>query len=321
MISLEDFLVGGLLPAAVAAAALVVAWKVSGNSTISWMTSFLSGYTAGQWGLDARGIGLGEAISKFYAPEVASDWVPMLLVFAAVPEVVSQFGKRGKRASWLPFTGVASFLTWRMLSLHKDYPTSELVVAGFNESPWTWTDVALMIVGATLVMLHLWGLAKAGERQSAPVMRSVLTMLVAVGGAAVLALSGSLTTGQLMGVVAASLGGSGLTAWILRIEAGPEAAPALPQVAIVGLLLVAALFIEEGITFSKAVLLIASLLMAMSVLPNRKKWQLGLRPIACLVPLAMVVAMAGMEFATSQIPAESEVPTEEVNPYSNWQPE
>lgn len=330
MLSLNDFLIGGLLPAAVAALALWSTWRVTGNATFAWLAGFVLGYLSGHWGLDMRGesfaeaVGtLGQAVQKTFRPHEARDWLPWLVVVLAVPEIAAQLGKQGRVVSWFLQFAACAFLPWRLLSLHKDYPTSELVKAGFNESPWSWTDVIAMIAGTVVIGMVLWRASLAAKDQPLPVLRSTLVMFVAVGTAAMLALSGSLTMGQLLGVVAAAVGGCGMATLISKIGRGPEAAPGPMLAAIGGLLWLAYLFIDEGVSPARAALVVVSLGAALTALPRTERmsvgWQIGLRSLLCLVPLVAAVVLAGQDFAATQAAPESS--PEEVNPYLNWQPE
>jgi len=324
MISTNDFLLGALLPAVVAAVAMAAAWQLTRCATVAWLAGFVLGYLSGHWGLDARGTGLEslgaaivEAVAKSFRPHEARDWMPCILVLMAMPEEIMLFGKRSQLAAWPMRAAASGFLGWRLLSLHKNYPTSELVQAGLNDSAWSWAQVTAAIAGIAATVLLLWRLSLAAKDQPAPVCRTLLTILVATGGAAMLALSGSLTIGQLMGVAAAALGGCGAAALLLRVGQGPEAAPA-PLIAVMGgLWLLAYLFIEGGVTLTQVALLVASLAAALSALPLTKVWQIGFRSAACLVPLAIAVAMAASDFAATQSIPETKPAA---SPYQNWQP-
>ena len=173
-----------------------------------------------------------------------------------------------------------------------------------------------------------WGLDAAGVRFVEAVWKSfqpheardwlplLLVLLVATGAAAMLALSGSLTTGQLLDVVAAAMGGCGAAALLLRVESGPEAAPGPMIAAVGGLLMVAYLFVD-GVTPIRVALLVVSLAAALTVLPPSRRWQIGFCTAACLVPLVIAVAMAASEFAAA--PSAPDLQPE-ANPYLNWEP-
>jgi len=320
MISIADLLIGGLLPAAVAALALSAAWRLTGSATTAWVAGFVCGYLSGHWGLDVRGAGVADTALRALRPHEARDWLPVLLVVFSVPEIVTLSEKRGRVVAWPLRAAACAFLPWRLLSLHRDYPTSELVTAGLSEEAFSWADVFLGVSGFALGMLVLWRAALAAQDQAAPVCRSLLVMAVAIGLAVIVALSGSLTTGQLIGVVAAAVGGSGVAAVLLRICSGPEAASGPLLAAVGGLFLVAHLFIEGGIDPLVAALLGVSLVAALSGLPKSERvprcWQTTVRSAICLVPLVVAVALAGWDFAATQSLSAAEP---QGNPYLNWQ--
>ncbi len=93
--------------------------------------------------------------------------------------------KRGHLAAWL-LRGVASaFLAWRLLSLNRSYPASELVQAGFGAEAWTWEQVITQSLIFAMALIVLWGMCLQARRQPASASRTLLAVLVAAGSAIV----------------------------------------------------------------------------------------------------------------------------------------
>ena len=215
--------------------------------------------------------------------------------------------KRGHLAAWL-LRGVSSaFLAWRLLSLNRSYPASELVQAGFGAEAWTWEQVITQSLIFAMALIVLWGMCLQARRQPASASRTLLAVLVAAGSAIVFVLAGSLTIGQLMRVATAALGGCGCAVFLLRIKHGLEAAPG-PWLAIwCGLMLLAFLFVEGGMTSAQVALLVVSFVAAHTALPHSLRWQIGFRTVACLLPLALTLAVN--DFTSSP---------QDQNPYQDW---
>jgi len=115
MLSGFDLFFGGVLPAIVAASALAMVWRATGNAASAWRTAIVLGYVVGHWALDARTIGVVAALSKSYQPIEARDWLPLLMLLAIVPDAMACVGKRGPALAWLLRTALCVFIPWRLL--------------------------------------------------------------------------------------------------------------------------------------------------------------------------------------------------------------
>lgn len=317
MITLSEMLAGGVLPAVVAAVTLWITWRLSGNQSLAWTLGVFLGYLSGHWALDVLNVGLADALKKTISPLEARDWLPLLVLLFAVPEVVALRGKLGALTAWALCAAAGAFTTWRLMSLHRDYPTSELVKAGFNESPWTWSLVGWTIVAVAVGLLIAWRITTSSRGAPASVWRSVLVTIIAVCAAAFLALTGSLTTGQLFGIMAGTIGGCGVAAWVAGVKSGPEAAPGPLLGLFLTLLMMALLYIEGGPSAGRLALVASSLVLALVWLPASKKWQIGVRTVICLAPVVIALVLAAQDFSAPE--TTDEVPDSD-NPHLNWQP-
>jgi hypothetical protein len=140
--------------------------------------------------------------------------------------------------------------------------------------------------------------------------------MAVTGGAAAAGLTGSFVYAQLFGILAASLGGCFVAGMLLKANAGPEAA-AGPTIVLAGcLLLLAACYSElqawQAAGVWTSVILAAGWLPGLSRLPSKR--QLAARTIACLLPIIVVVCLAGLKFAETQRQQQEERAS---NPYLN----
>jgi len=303
MIDAAGILLGGVLPAVVAAVTMAAAWKLSRNANVAWLVGLTLGYLAGHWALDARGVGFPAAIAKIGNPHEARDWLPLAVLSAAAIEAVAWWGKRAAGLAWVLRGVWCCFLPWRLLAGSVYLPKSELNV-GFDTGAWSTPEAIAWLGGASVLLALIWLALRLTPEQSLPRLRSSLTSLVALGATATIALSGSLTLGQLLGVLTATLVGCGIVAAALRLDRGPEAA-AGPLLAVYGGALVIARFLlsPELPLFQTAMLLVALIAAAAWIDPPSwltKRGHAVVRIAICLTALALTALPAARDFAASQ---------------------
>jgi hypothetical protein len=135
-----------------------------------------------------------------------------------------------------------------------------------------------------------------------------LAVLVTVAASTTVALSGSITLGQLMGVLVAVLAGCARAASWMMIGRGPVAAACPLVIAFGGVLVLAHFLVELKLLY--AVLLLLGLAVGAGWFFPGKKWTNPVRCVVCLVAISVAVGLAGMDFAAAQAEAAS-------NPYLN----
>ncbi len=325
MIGLEDILRGVLTPAAVAAAVFAcVRWCASRlpedrAGTLAWAAAVACGYVAGHWALEAAGLGLQQAAAKSFRPHQARDWLPLAAAVFALIDAVPLAGRKAI-AAWAGRTAACILLAWRMLSLHRDYPTSELVRAGLSDTPWTWPGVAGACAALAAVGVGVWQWMAASRSRPHAWVRAALVTAAAGGAAMTLALSGSLFYAQLLGALAAALGGAAVAMLATRTAGGPGLAPGPTLAAFGGLLMMAVLFTDDAMGIGPAAVLLAALALGAGPLPAKIPTRVAesLRVVACLALIGGVVGIAASRFAASIEPQEP-APTEEANPYGQYQ--
>jgi len=314
MIDPADFLLGGLLPAVVAAVALAIAWKLTHDAVYAGLAGVVLGYVTGHWALDAQGVGLLASVAKSFRPHEARDWLPLAVLLAVVPEIAARFGNRGSLLAWILRVALCVLLPWRMLDGSAYLPATTLLNTDFDIGAWSRSEAIGWLGGMGAVLLASWFAVRGCGEKSLSWLRFSLATFVALGGAATLAMSGSLSYGQLLGVLAATLVGCGLMTTILHLDSGPEAA-AGPLLLAFGGVLVLAYFYSE-LKLLNAVLLLLAMIAAVGwVAGSQKLSQRGhasLRCVICLTALAAAVSLAAMDFTASQAETQN-------NPYLNFQ--
>ena len=101
MIDASGIILGGVLPAVVAAAAMLGGWKLTRHAGVAWLLGLSMGYLAGHWALDAQGVGVLAAVAKSFNPHEARDWLPLAVVAAAAIEAIGLLGKRAATLAWV----------------------------------------------------------------------------------------------------------------------------------------------------------------------------------------------------------------------------
>ncbi|QEG37856.1 hypothetical protein [Bythopirellula goksoeyrii] len=297
MITLSDFLLGGLLPGVLALATLSGVWKFTHNAASSWRTAVVLSFLLGMWALDARGIGVLSAISKSLRIQESKDFLTLLVILGVFPDAVAVYGKQARIIAWILRIALCVFLPWRLLAGSVYLPKPTAVPNPFNTAAWSTVEALWWLGGIAAVLVSIWGLFIAA-RDHAPRLRATLTALVAFAAAVTLALSGSLTYGQLMGILTATLTGCAIASSFWNLERGPDAAAGPILMAFGGALVLAHFFAELKLMY--AGLLLIAFAVAGGWFFAGKKWSTPLRCAVCAILAGLVVALSGMDFIAAQ---------------------
>jgi hypothetical protein len=315
MLDVYDILLGGAAPMAVAVAAFGVGWVATRRAAVAWSGGAALGYAVGVVALAARGAGFAPAVQRLVSPTAAHEWTPLVGLVAIAPSVAWLLPAKWQSARWIAAALVSAAAPLWLLWGGKYLPSQELRASGFATSAWSGLQAVMILGGVAAMLLVAWLIWDLVEREATR-SRSLLSVFALVGAAATAGLTGSFVYAQLFGILAAALGGCTVAAWTLRTKAGPEAA-AGPVIAVAGCLLLLAAGYSElswlmAIGVGVAIALSAGWIPGLRRLSERQ--QLATRMLLCLLPLAIVLWQAGVEFAESQRQQQEEA---ELNPYLN----
>jgi len=287
MFTASDIFLGGILPATVAAVVMLAARRFRLRPSTAWPVSLAAGCVTGQLGLAAQA-GIDQAIGNVLRPRVAHDWLPLLIVGAAAVGIVASVGRQ-RIAGGLSVAVCAAA------------PTLFLWKSVYVQNEWSRLESAAWLSLLSIALLVIWRLLAGAPADSQPFVRATLLILVALGIAGVLGMSGSFSYAQLAGAAAAALIGTKLAALRGRYLEGLGGAAGVITLAIGSMLLLGYFFAE--LTPGNAVLLTLALLAAGGPLPLKNiasaRWQIVLRAMACLAPLAIAIILAYRSFAAA----------------------
>jgi hypothetical protein len=306
MITPADMLLGGILPGLVAVGMLAIVWKLTHNAASSWRTAVVVSFLVGLWALDAQGVGIVGAISKSMRITEARDFLPLMVILAVLPDAIAATNKQGAMIGWVLRAVLCVFLPWRLLAGTKYLP-KVAPPPNFDTGAWSTMEAVLWLGGAAAGLLACWSLVRA-ESTEQPKLRSVLAAIATFVASATIAMSGSITYGQVMGVVVATLTGCALAAWWWKLGRGTDAAAGPIVIAFCGVLTLAHFFAELKLLYA-ALLIVGFTVGAGWFFPN-KKWSTYARVAICLTAIGIAGGMAAADFAASQAEAAS-------NPYMN----
>lgn len=316
MIGPQEFLLGGGVPFAAAAATLAIVWLLTRRAGAAWSAGVIVGFAAGAAAIDSPGAGVRAAALGLVRPHESHQWLPMLGLLAALPAIAGLAPGRWRGVRWLLAAAIVAAAPLWMLWGGKYLPSAELRDAGFTASAWSAGTAALIVSGVAAAMLAAWAWWEAAEASDLPLVRSLLVVVALVGAAAVAALTGSLTHGQWLGALAATIGGCAAMAWLLRAPAGPEAA-AGPILLVAGCLVMLATLYSEMKPLQGAALWLA-IALAAGPLPGLRRlpaWGRGaVRTVVCLTPLLLAVGSAVADHRAAEEELRKEA---ESNPYLN----
>jgi hypothetical protein len=306
MITPADMLLGGILPGLVAVGMLAIVWKLTHNAASSWRTAVVVSFLVGLWALDAQGVGIVGAISKSMRITEARDFLPLMVILAVLPDAIAATNKQGAMIGWVLRAVLCVFLPWRLLAGTKYLP-KVAPPPNFDTGAWSTMEAVLWLGGAAAGLLACWSLVRA-ESTEQPKLRSVLAAITAFVASATIAMSGSITYGQLMGVLVATLTGCTLAARWWKLERGPDAAAGPIVIAFCGVLTLAHFFAELKLIC--AALLIVGFTVGAGWFFPGKRWSGYARVAVCLTAIGIAAGIAAADFAASQAEAAS-------NPYMN----
>jgi hypothetical protein len=316
MLGPTDFLLGGIAPMFLAIAAFSLAWLLSHRAGVSWSAGVLTGYLGGTIAVDAGGVGFAAAIKQMVSPHDAHQWTWMIAVAAVVPAIGAALLGERRQWRWLLNVPLAAAAPLWLMWGGKYLPNAEIRATGFANDAWGVGEAVVVIGVVAVAMLLAWRVWEANDPTDQPRTRGLLAAIVLSCTAAVAGMSGSFVYAQAIGVLAASVGGCFVAAWLWRVKAGPEAA-AGPIILLVGSLLLLATHYSK-LELLHAAGLWAAITLSAAYVPNvlglNARGRIALRCSACLIPLALVFGHAAYKFADSQRQQQEEA---ESNPYMN----
>ncbi len=235
------------------------------------------GYIAGQLTLAGRA-GLGWALTSLIRPREARDWLPLMVLLAMGVTTVATYAPR----AWRPWVvGLATLLAMAVPSR---------LLAGHVARQWSLLEKLshLALLAATLGLL--WLLLGSAQPDEQPRFRAMLMVVVALAAAVLIAMSGSLTYGQLCAAVAAALMGASLA--MLDSGAGLSGAAGVVVFSLGGVILLSCVYAQLE-PFNAAMVLLA-LAGAGGKLPEfalqKRPWRrAALRAALCLLPLVAAI--------------------------------
>jgi hypothetical protein len=316
MFGVNDFLLGGLLPMAFAAAAFAVGWALSRRANPAWNAAIIIGYIAGVTALNARGMELNSAFRLLSQPAEAKHWLPIIAIIAVAPALLAAVVKRAQWPHWLLAALLCGAAPLWLLWGSSYLPSADVRASGFATNAWSIGQAVMILLGVGVALLGGWYLWKSAEPGDSPKLRTLLLIAALVAAAATAGLTGSFVYAQLFGVLAASIGGCAAAGWLMRVPSGPEAA-AGPIVMLAGCLLFLATFLSklqplQAATLGAVLAMTAGRIPGLTRLGARS--QRLVRVIICVAPLAMVLWHAGAEYAETQREKRKDA---ESNPYLN----
>jgi hypothetical protein len=264
-----------------------------------WATCVGGAIIVGQFGLVGRH-GWQSAIDSLLAPHEASDWLPWLVLVATGLSVLAAYASRPWKR---PIAALACLFAIAV-------PARLLAGSIYVTSRWSAEQKVGMLLLLSAVLAAMWYLLAAGRANGQMRVRGGLLIVVAVGMAITVTLSGSFSYGELCGVVAAALSGTVLASIFSGATGsrsvgndtdGLSSSAGVLTVALGSLILLTHYYVllnKHDVPYSA---LISSLLAAAVVAaagrlptgwPRQPAAQAALRAALCLAPLATALALA-----------------------------
>lgn len=317
----STFIYAGLLPLITSAATMFALRWLQVSPRAAWAWSVAGGFIVGVVGLKVAELKSDEifvaALRSFAMPQEAAQWLPVLVLLALGASLVLDSTRLADRPTLPSFprrresmrrsqlaVALAAFFTiaatLRLLGGH----------AGFTYNHWsTLGKLGRLALYASALGLLWTLLASKGDSAQKSPERQPLLVLVAVGTAVVLTLSGVFVYGEYCGAIAASITGAALactgfgatgyasapTDWpteSFEASNSVSGAAGVLTFSLGGLIILGYFF--ASLSATNMALLFISLAAAgaafPSVLSNRPAWQrLATRLVLCLVPLAIAI--------------------------------
>jgi hypothetical protein len=291
----DTLLLAGLLPFAASVAIALVLAQLRVSPPAVWAWGIATGFIVGMVALKSPA-GFSAALRSITVPHEAADWLPfiVLLVLGTSLLFLSTPPSRLRL--------VVALAMMQSIAIPLRLVSGNVRLTHNEWSPLEKLAYLLLLAGTLGLVWRL--LATSSEARQTRV-RQPFLLLVAVGSAIVLTLSGVLIYGQYCGAVAAALTGTALACFFgatgsasakkYSAVAGISGAAGVLTFSLGSLIILGHFF--ASLSGTNAVLLFISLAAAGTAFPaafaNRPIWQqLATRAAFCLTPLAIAVASA-----------------------------
>jgi hypothetical protein len=240
----------GLVPFAAAAIVTIVARRMRVAPPVVWATGVAFGYVAAQLATASRS-GASVALFSLLKPREAVEWLPHAVLLALVVTVLLAYARRPRPR---PIIALAA-----ALSIGVPF---RLLAGSVYDLRWSVNEKLAYISLLSAIFGLTWLVLASAREDDHPRLRPLLLALVAVGAAAVLALSGVLIYGALCVGAAAALAASFVFAVNSRVDGA-----AGPVTFSVGGLIVLGYFYAE-LTLANAALLFLAMMLATAGTPR-----------------------------------------------------
>lgn len=187
----------------VAAIALVAMRNLGVCARATWAVATALGYVAGHATM-MRAIGWFPAVGSLLRPGEARDWLPLAVLVATGITLLAIYAPEG----WGRLAGLTAAALLVVAA-----PMRLLAGSVYVTSEWTGAERLAHLALLAACLGVVWLLLALRRDEESPSVSAGLLVLVALGAAAVLAMSGVAVYGQLSGVVAAALAGAMAGAW------------------------------------------------------------------------------------------------------------
>ena len=193
-------LLAGLLPFAASVAIALVLRQLRVSPPAVWAWGIATGFIVGMVALKSPA-GFSAALRSIAVPHEAADWLPIIVLLVLGTSLLFLSLPPSRLRLVIALAVMQSIaIPLRLLSgnvrlTHNQWSPLEKVTY-------------LLLLAATLGLV--WRLLAANSEERQPLLRPPFLLIVAVGTAAVLALSGVLIYGQYCGAIAAALTGTAL---------------------------------------------------------------------------------------------------------------
>lgn len=283
----------GLVPSALAALALWLAVRIGLRTTAAWALAVGGTVFLGMT-LQHLRAGAPTTLNKLLHPRVGLDWLPWLVLAAALVTVLAAYAPRSWQRRLVLLAGALSITV----------PLRLLASNAAAMGRWSFAEKSAVLAFWSALFAALWTTLALGRRNCQPMLRSTLLLVTAAGIAITLAASHSITLGEYAGIIAATMLGAVGSAAVLRRRLppdGPSPAAGPLAIALVGLILLGYTY---DLTAVNAALLSFALAASAGFLPlpwgdgrgegalKRSWFSIAFRIALTLIPLALAAGLA-----------------------------
>jgi len=285
----DAIVLGGLLPAAAAAAVLLVALR-------PWSREPPDGVAARAAPAVALAVAyvLGHAATAGLSlpPRAASDWLPWMALVAAASSIGEAWLTKGKASPLTARAGASLLVAWLLLR------------PAFGER-WSSAASVLVLLALAAGLVTFWSSVDRLARRNRGVHWSLALLVVAGASGPVLVLSDTALLGQLTSGLVAALGVSLLVAWWVPGARLSSAAPPL-SVLLFALWTIGWLYAELPLASGLLLLLAPALpLAAERAAGHRAGWAaLTVRLLLVTLPVGAALGLAARRYLTPPPVAE-----------------